>query len=132
SIAGIFKFPSSPDLGCGWMNLTGSVIAIATEGIAMRLGMLAGVKCKIGVGFPQVGFEGRVLSRSKPPWRTGLSQLKHATIDQAFVIARRVSVKFTLRHFFSMAPRHRHFLPMEVKADQVIKSRAEWKHLSSC
>src|SRR5437667_2009760 len=132
SIAGVFKFPSSPALGRGWMDLTGSVIAVVTEGVAVRLGMLARVKCKIRVVFLEVGLEGRVLSCSQARWRSCFSQRNHVIIHEVFFIARRVSVKFTFRHSFSVTPRHGHFLPMEVKSGQVIKSRAEWKDLSSC
>ena len=62
-IAGIFKFPSSPDfLSCRWPEGIGIVLVVATEFFFVTVVMLAGVKCIIGVVIFHIGFKSPVMS----------------------------------------------------------------------
>src|SRR5437867_4562500 len=78
-----------------------------------------------------IGFEGPVLSRPEILRRAALSKWDDVIIDEVFVIAGRIVIKFVFRDFFAGMPGHRYLLPMEVKVGCIYKSGPDGKDLSS-
>src|SRR5438874_13791024 len=78
-----------------------------------------------------IGFEGPVLSRPETLRRPALSKWDDVIIDEVFVIAGRMGIKFVFRDFFAGMPGHRYLLPMEVQVGCIDKSGPDGKDLSS-
>src|SRR5207247_4418710 len=78
-----------------------------------------------------IGFEGPGLSRPETLRRAALSKWDDVIIDEVFVIAGRMGIKFVFRDFFAGMPGHRYLLPMEVKVGCIDKSGPDGKDLSS-
>src|SRR6188472_3659963 len=53
-------------------------------------------------------------------------------VDKVFAVAGRVGIKFVFRDFFSLTPRHWHFLPMKMQTGQIDDALPDWEELSSC
>src|SRR5207248_299255 len=79
-----------------------------------------------------IGFEGPVLSRSQTRRWAAFSKRNNLVIDEVFIVAGRMGIKFVFRDLFAVVPRHRHLLPMEVKVGHIDKSGPDGKDLSSC
>src|SRR6266480_2081037 len=79
-----------------------------------------------------IGFEGPVLSRSQTRRRAAFSKWNDLIIDEVFIVAGRMGIKFVFRDLFAVVPRYRHLLPMEVKVGHIDKSGPDRKDLSSC
>src|SRR5205823_12208294 len=132
-VAGILKFPLSPEFfSRRWMDVTGTVIPIATEAAFMTIVVLARVKGKIGMVLLDIGFECPVLSRSQTRGRAAFSKRNNLVLDEVLIVAGRMGIKFVFRDLFAVVPGHRPLLPMELKPAPTDTSGPFGKDLSSC
>ena len=77
-----------------------------------------------------IGFKCPVFSCSLTRRRAAFSKRNDLVVDEVFVVAGCMGIKFVFRDLFAVVPRHRHFLPMEVKVGHIDESLPDGKDLS--
>src|SRR5262249_39108145 len=92
--------------------------------------MFAGVKAEVRVIGCYIGLESPVFMSLQAWWGCRLTERNYVIINQIFIIARCMRVKFTLRYFLSVAARHRHPVPVGAKIDHIKKAGTNRKELS--
>ena len=96
----------------------------------MSIVTLTRIKSIAGVVLQNVSLERSVLGRSQTSWRSRFSPRNHVKINQVWFVAGRMGVKFSLRDFFSVAPRHQHSILMGAKIHYIKECGAEGKDLA--
>ena len=110
------KLPSSPNfVSCRWADFIGVVISVVAETILVAVVMLTCVEGVVWVIFSNVGFERSVVRGFQTGRRSGFSKWNDMIIDQVLIVAGRMGVEFAFRNFLSVAPGHRHLIPMGAK-----------------